>query len=74
MITLFHTTYSRFQALEIIRERTYQDAVDDPEFLPFAYCRHLADCAYEFYLKQSNVELEIQLSRLNGDIPTVTDF
>ena len=72
-LTLFHTKYTRFQALEIIRERVYEDAVDDPECLPFAYCRHLADCAYEFYLKQSNVQLEIELSRINGDIPTVID-
>jgi len=72
-LTLFHTKYTRFQALEIIRERVYEDAVDDPECLPFAYCRHLADCAYEFYLKQSNVSLEIELSRISGDIPTVID-
>lgn len=71
--SLFHNNYTRFQALEIIREQTYQDAVDDPKCLPFAYCRRLADCAYEFYLKQSNLSLEIELSRISGDIPTVID-
>jgi hypothetical protein len=71
--SLFHTNYTRSEALEIIKARVYEDAVDDPECLPFAYCRHLADCAYEFYLKQSNVSLEIELSRISGDIPTVID-
>mgnify|MGYP001195089141 CR=1 FL=1 len=74
MIPLFHSTYSRFQALEIIKEQTYQNAVDDPNCLPFAYCRQLADSIWEFYLKQSNVQIEIELSRLTGEKPTVIDF
>ena len=69
----FHTNYTRFEALEIIKARVYEDAVDSPKCLPFTYCRHLADCAYEFYLKQSNFELEFEVSRINGDIPTVID-
>lgn len=73
-ISLFHTTYSRFQALEIIREQAFQDAIDDSRCLPFSYCRQLADSTYEFYLKQTNVCLEIELTRLSGDIATVTDF
>lgn len=72
-LTLFHTSYSRFQALEIIREHTFRDAVDDSSHLPFSYCRELADIAYEFYLKQSNAEIEIELARLTGEEPKVTD-
>ena len=71
--TLFHSTYSRCEALEIIKEAKYQDAVDDPQCFPFAYCRQLADATWEFYYKQSDVELEKELARLTGEEPTVTD-
>ena len=68
-----HATYSREEALEIIRAETEQESVDDLEVIPFSYCRHLADKAFEFYLKQSNQTIEIELSRFTGDFPTVTD-
>ena len=68
-----HATYSREEALEIIRAETEQESVDDLEVLPFSYCRHLADQAHEFYLKQSNQTIEDELGRFTGDQPTVTD-
>ena len=68
-----HATYSRFEALEIIREQTEQASIDDPAVLPFSYCRHLADKAHEFYLNQSNQTIEDELGRFTGDQPTVTD-
>ena len=72
-MVLFHTHYSRHQALEIIREQAFRDAVDEGPHLPFSYCQHLADCTYQAYQRKSNVYLEFELARLSGERPTVTD-
>ncbi len=72
-MVLFHTHYSRYQALEIIREQAFRDAVDDGHHLPFSYCQHLADCTYQAFQHKHNAHLEFELARLTGERPTVTD-
>ena len=72
-VTAFHTSYTRYQALEIIREQAFRDAVNDDYHLPFSYCQDLADCTYQAYKDEPSVLLEFELARLTGECPTVTD-
>ena len=70
MPVLFHTTYSRYDALEIIREQAFRACSEEGD--SFWECHNTAKGVYKFYLKCSNKVLEGQLEDLFGERPTVT--
>ena len=70
--TMWHTTYTRYQALEIIRQTAFEAESEQGE--SFSDCHDTAEHIYKFYLKGSNKVLEGQLEDIFGERPTVTDF
>ena len=69
--TMCHTTYTRYQALEIIREQAFQAEARDGE--SFWDAHNTAELVYKFYFKGSNQVLEGQLEDIFGERPTVSD-
>ena len=68
---LFHDTYSRYQALEIIREQAFRACLEEGE--SFQECNDTANGVYKFYLKASNKVLEGQLEDIGNYRPTVVN-
>lgn len=66
---LFHTEYSRFQALEIIRENEYQ--VNRSSGESEGISNQCADAIYRFYSKSSNAVLEGCLEDIYGQRPVI---
>jgi len=69
---MFHTSYTRYQALEIIRQDAFEAEVNDGE--SFMDCHNTAEHIYRFYFKGSNKVLEGQLEDIFGERPSVTDY
>ena len=69
--TLWHNSYTRYEALEIIREQAFRAEVDEGE--SFMDCHNTAEHVYKFYLKVSNQALEGELEDIFGLRPLVTD-
>ena len=69
--TMWCTTYTRYQALEIIRQTAFEAESEQGE--SFSDCHDTAEHVYKFYLKVSNKVLEGQLEDILGERPTVTD-
>ena len=69
--TMWHTSYTRYQALEIIRQDAFEAEAKQGE--AFNDCHWVAEHVYKFYLKGSNKVLEGQLEDIFGERPTVTD-
>jgi len=69
--TMWHTSYTRYQALEIIRQNAFEAESEQGE--SFSDCHDTAEHIYKFYLKGSNKVLEGQLEDILGERPTVTD-
>jgi len=70
MSILFHNTYSRYDALEVIREQAFRACSEEGE--SFQECHETAEGVYQFYLRCSNKVLEGQLEDIFNYRPTVT--
>lgn len=71
-VTMWHTSYTRHQALEIIREQAFMAENEAGE--SFMTCSDTAEFVYKFYLKGSNKVLEGQLEDIFGERPIVTNY
>lgn len=71
MSLLIHNTYSRYDALEIIREQAFRACSEEGD--SFQECHETAESVYKFYLKGSNKVLEGQLEDIFNYRPTVTN-
>ena len=69
--TMFHTSYTRYQALEIIRQTAFEAESEQGE--SFSDCHDTAEHVWRFYFKGSNKVLEGQLEDIFGERPVVTD-
>ena len=67
---LFHTEYSRFQALEIIRENEYQVNHKDGE--SESICNQCADAMWKFYSRTSDAVIAGCLEDIFGQRPIIT--
>ena len=67
---MFHTEYSRFQALEIIRENEFQDNIREGE--DESISNKCADAMWKFYSRTSNDVIAGCLDDYYGDRPIIT--
>ena len=71
-VMLYHTSYSRFQALNIIRENAFQETAQEGE--SFATCTDTADRMFDFYQGRSNAVIAGALEDIHGYRPVINDF
>ena len=69
---LFHTSYSRLQALNIIRENAFRETARDGEDLDI--CTYTADKMFDFYQGRSNAVIAGALEDIHGYRPVINDF
>ena len=67
---LFHTEYSRFQALEIIRENEFQVNYKDGE--SESICNQCADAMWKFYSRTSDAVIAGCLEDIFGQRPLIS--
>ena len=68
---MWHSEYTRFQALEIIRENEYQDNRNEGE--DESISNQCADAMFNFYSRTSNDVIAGCLEDYYGERPVITD-